>query len=98
MIAIMLAVIACGAIVIFLAPRRRFPYPSCGKCRYNLTGLNSMSRCPECGAEFDRSPIVEAGTNDDRGFWIYCGVMLMVVSPLIAGAAGLVAVLFLGSW
>ncbi|MFT3789081.1 MAG: hypothetical protein QM770_23385 [Tepidisphaeraceae bacterium] len=27
----------------------------CKTCRYDLRGLPTKSRCPECGAEFDKS-------------------------------------------
>src|SRR5678816_4299214 len=80
----LLASIACGALLIANAPRRRFPYPSCRRCRHNLTGLISPTRCPECGAPLEHWPLVEAGDNDKRSFSIYCGVMLIVLSPLVA--------------
>jgi hypothetical protein len=38
-------------------------FPSCGKCRYDVTGsIGSATRCPECG-----SPFAEVGIVRPRG-------------------------------
>jgi len=38
-----------------------FPRSFCGRCRYNLHGLDHPERCPECGSALDWSRVAEAG-------------------------------------
>ncbi len=56
-------------------------FPSCGKCRYDVTGsIGSATRCPECG-----SPFAEVGIVRPRGRHrplLTIGGLILVVSAV----------------
>ncbi len=48
-----------GVMLIWGSRRRGAPYPTCGKCAYDLSGtIGAATRCPECGSEFAEVGIV----------------------------------------
>jgi hypothetical protein len=52
--AFLLGVVAIAGLFLLasgLRRRRRGETPRCGRCEYELTGLEAPERCPECGAE-----------------------------------------------
>jgi hypothetical protein len=68
-------------------------FPSCGKCRYDVTGsIGSATRCPECGA-----PFAEVGILRPRGrhrpLLVLGGLVLVVaaVGCLGTSLSGLMA-------
>ena len=62
--------------------RRRGDTPHCGKCEYNLTGLDS-GRCPECGADLNPLRIVR-GERHRRPASIVVGGLLLALALLPA--------------
>jgi hypothetical protein len=68
-------------------------FPSCGKCRYDVTGsIGTATRCPECG-----SPFAEVGIVKPRGrqrpLLVFGGLVLVVaaVGCLGTSLSGLMA-------
>jgi len=73
--------------VIFLQrgiwPRRVGDTPYCGRCKYNLTGIES-DRCPECGGDVTPATIVY-GLRRRRPGLIAAGAACMLPLLLVAG-------------
>ena len=80
---IMVAVpLAGGVLLIVFSRRRGADHPACGKCGYNVHGsIGSVTRCPECGADFGQAGITPPVGNRKRNpFMIAAGVVLIVSS------------------
>jgi hypothetical protein len=65
---------------------------SCGRCGYDLTGLDFQGRCPECGGIFDNWTGEGIGggpmTKHQRGDWV---VRLLQTIGLVVCALGVEA-------
>ena len=68
-----------GGIALFVLWRRGKPYPSCGKCGYNVTASVSVERCPECGLNFTVAGIVPAG-GGRKPLLFWAATLLIVTS------------------
>ncbi len=69
-----------GGIALFVLWRRGKPYPSCGKCGYNVTASVGAERCPECGLDFTVAGIVPAGGG--RKPLLFWAATLLIVSSI----------------
>jgi hypothetical protein len=70
-----------GIVLIVRAKRGGLPFPSCGACRYDLSGtIGSETRCPECGAAFAEAGIVppHGGPANRRLMW--AGIALVIAA------------------
>ncbi len=78
----MLVPLAGGVMLIVFSRRRRPAHPACGNCGYNVHGsIGSVTRCPECGADFGQAGITPPRGNRKRNpFMITAGVVLIVFS------------------
>ncbi len=79
---ILVAALAGGVLLIVFSGRRGPGHPACGKCGYNVHGsIGSVTRCPECGADFGQAGITPPRGNRKRNpFMIAAGVVLIVSS------------------
>ncbi len=79
---ITVAALAGGVLLIVFSGRRGPGHPACGKCGYNVHGsIGSVTRCPECGADFGQAGIMPPVGNRKRNpFMIAAGVVLIVSS------------------
>ncbi len=80
---IIVAVPLAGGVLLIVFSGRRAPgHPACGKCGYNVHGsIGSVTRCPECGADFGQAGIMPPRGNRKRNpFMIVAGVVLIVSS------------------
>ena len=79
---ILVAALAGGVLLIVFSRRRGPDHPACGKCGYNVHGsIGSVTRCPECGADFGQAGIMPPRGNRKRNpFMITAGVVLIVFS------------------
>lgn len=77
-----------GGVMLIMFARRRVPdHPSCGKCRYNVrASIGSVTRCPECGAEFAEVGIRPPGGHRSP-FLIAAGLLLIVLAVSGFGSA-----------
>ena len=66
-----------------LRGRRLDDHPWCRRCRYDLSGAATPSRCPECGAVFFSTRAVRVGRRRRRPWWTAAGLVLLL------GAGGL---------
>ncbi len=76
-----------GVLLIVFSCRRGPDHAACGQCGYNVhASIGSVTRCPECGAEFG-----QAGITPPRGkrnpFMIAAGVALIVLSVGCLGSS-----------
>lgn len=82
--------IVVGIIMIVVARRHRRAYPSCGACRYDLSGsIGTAIRCPECGAAFADVGVLPPSRMTDRRPLFVTGIIL-VVFPLLCGGSGVI--------
>ncbi len=82
-----------GIVLIVRSGRNRLPYPSCGKCGYDLTGFSTNSdACPECGVRYTEAGILPAQPGRRKGMFAW-GIV-MVVLPLVLGGFIFIASLF----
>ncbi|MHC5024553.1 MAG: hypothetical protein ACYTGG_11720 [Planctomycetota bacterium] len=80
-LALLLLCLMTGVVLIVVARRARRQFPSCGACRYDLTGtIGEATRCPECGAEFVRVGILPP-RRTSRPVTMTVGVVL-IIAPL----------------
>ena len=92
-ILIMVVVPLAGGVLLIVFSRRRGPdHPACGKCGYNVhASIGSVTRCPECGAEFG-----QAGITPPRGkrnpFMITAGLVLIVLAAGCLGSSLLLSI------
>ena len=87
---IMVVVPLVGGVLLIVFSRRRGPdHPACGKCGYNVhASIGSVTRCPECGADFGQAGITPPQGNRKRNpFMIAAGVVLIVSSLGCLGPA-----------
>ncbi|MBN1344035.1 MAG: hypothetical protein JXQ73_15225 [Phycisphaerae bacterium] len=70
-----------------LWPRRRGETPHCGRCDYNLTGVES-DRCPECGTPVSDQTIVRGDRRRRRGL-VATGMILSILALGVGGLVGL---------
>ncbi len=86
---ITVAALAGGVLLIVFSGRRAPGHWACGKCGYNVHGsIGSVTRCPECGADFGQAGITPPGGNRKRNpFMIAAGVVLIVSSLGCLGPA-----------
>ncbi len=79
---IMVVPLAGGVLLIVFSRRRGPDHPACGKCGYNVhASIGSVTRCPECGADFGQAGITPPRGNRKRNpFMIVAGVALIVFS------------------
>ena len=79
---IMVVPLAGGVLLIVFSRRRGPDHPACGKCGYNVhASIGSVTRCPECGADFGQAGITPPVGNRKRNpFMIAAGVVLIVSS------------------
>lgn len=79
---LVIAVIAvAGVILIVFSRRGRRPYPSCGKCRYDVSGsIGTVDRCPECGQAFAEVGIMAPGGGKRAMALGATGVVLVVIA------------------
>ncbi len=83
MFLIMMVVALAGGVLLIVFSRRRGPdHPACGKCGYNVqASIGSVTRCPECGADFGQAGITPPRAKRTRNpFMIAAGVALIVLS------------------
>ena len=73
--------LAGGVLLIVFSRRRGADHPACGKCGYNVhASIGSVTRCPECGADFGQAGITPPRGNRKRNpFMIGAGVALIVL-------------------
>ncbi len=86
---ILVAALAGGVLLIVFSGRRGPGHPACGKCGYIVHGsIGSVTRCPECGADFGQAGITPPVGNRKRNpFMIAAGVVLIVSSLGCLGPA-----------
>ncbi len=80
---IMVVVPLAGGVLLLVFSRRRAPdHPACGKCGYNVqASIGSVTRCPECGADFRQAGITPPrGKRKRNPYMIAAGVALIVLS------------------
>ena len=81
---IMVVPLAGGVLLIVFSRRRGPDHPACGKCGYNVhASIGSVTRCPECGADFG-----QAGITPPRGKCKRNPVMIAAGLVLIVLAVG----------
>ncbi|MHC4910355.1 MAG: hypothetical protein ACYTF9_11590 [Planctomycetota bacterium] len=92
-LAIALALVVAGGILMVRSRLGVSSFPSCGRCRYDVTGSIGMAeRCPECGAAFaevgirpprrSRGSLMAAGVG-----MVACSFVMMVSLVIAAGLA-----------
>lgn len=59
------AVFGIGSAILLFLPGRRFAYPACNCCGYNLTG-NTSGICPECGTQVSKGMQEKLTTNSPK--------------------------------
>jgi len=72
-----------GGVLLIVFSRRRGPdHPACGKCGYNVhASIGSVTRCPECGADFGQAGITPPrGKRKRNPFMIAAGLVLIVLA------------------
>ena len=55
-------------------------HPICRKCRYDLTGLDEPTTCPECGTDLDARKAVRIGQRRKRRVMIAIGGLLTLLA------------------
>lgn len=68
--------------------------PTCRKCRFDLSGLETPVRCPECGADLGPRRAVKFGARARRPLRILLGSVLLAPG---LGAAGVAAWAYFGA-
>lgn len=65
--------------------------PRCIQCNYALAGLDRVGTCPECGARFGASLVIEGREHpdDSRTGLIIMGVILLGIGILMMYASGM---------
>ena len=82
----MMMPLAGGVLLIVFSRRRRPTHPACGNCGYNVHGsIGSVTRCPECGADFGQVGITPPRGNRNP-FMIAAGVTLIVLTVGCSGS------------
>ena len=71
-----------GVLLIVFSRGRGLDHPACGNCGYNVhASIGSVTRCPECGAEFGEAGITAPRSKRKRKpFMIAAGLVLIVLA------------------
>src|SRR5438552_1321157 len=77
-----LAALAVGLALIFTSGRANTKH-LCRKCGYDLRGLPTTTRCPECGSRLDGSNTLVPGEIVTRRWQVVVGILLVVPSSLV---------------
>ena len=83
LVLITMAVPLAGGVLLIVFSRRRGPdHPACGNCGYNVhASIGSVTRCPECGADFGQAGITPPrGKRKRNPFMIAAGLVLIVLA------------------
>ncbi|MEX0775741.1 MAG: hypothetical protein WD042_08525 [Phycisphaeraceae bacterium] len=59
----------------------------CGKCGYDLTGLEPVGRCPECGQEYDvpaRKGIYDTASHQRHLEWVLRRIRTILLASVLA--------------
>ena len=75
-----------GIVLIAISQERRYGYPRCGECGYDLTGSN----CPECGSTFGLTGVAGSRKPSQPGFRSF-GIALIGLAIVILALSGLLA-------
>lgn len=82
--------VGVGVTLIVLSRRGGLPYPSCGGCRYDVSGsVGQTTRCPECGAAFTDVGIVPAGPRRRVGLLIAGIGIVLIMTTCVGGSVAL---------
>ncbi len=76
------APLTVGVLLIVFSRGRGPDHPACGNCGYNVhASIGSVTRCPECGAEFGEAGITAPRSKRKRKpFMIAAGLVLIVLA------------------
>ena len=80
---VLVLLLLAGGVLLIVFSRRGGPdHPACGKCGYNVhASIGSVTRCPECGADFAQAGITPPQDKRTRNpFMLVGGVVLIVLS------------------
>lgn len=85
LIAILVVIPAAAGVVLISRSRRGgAPYPTCGRCAYDLSGsIGATIRCPECGSAFAEVGIVPP-RRQRKPAMLWSGVGLLVVACIFS--------------
>ncbi|MHC4990684.1 MAG: hypothetical protein ACYTGC_06850 [Planctomycetota bacterium] len=73
--------LAMGIIAVAVALRGGRPYPSCGRCGYDLSGsIGQATRCPECGNEFAAVGILPPRRHPRAAGLVAGGLVMMLLA------------------
>ncbi len=87
---IMVVVPLTGGVLLIVFWRGRGPdHPACGNCGYNVrASIGSVTRCPECGAEFGEAGITAPRSKRKRKpIMIAAGLVLIVLAVGCLGSS-----------
>ena len=89
---VVVAPLTVGVLLIVFSRGRGPDHPACGKCGYNVrASIGSVTRCPECGAEFGEAGITAPRSKRKRKpFMIAAGLVLIVLAVGCFGSSLLV--------
>ncbi len=78
-----------GVLLIVFSGGRGPDHPACGNCGYNVhASIGSVTRCPECGAEFGEAGITAPRSKRKRRpFMIAAGLVLIVLAVGCLGSS-----------
>lgn len=78
---------ACALVAISARRGRRVDdHPTCRRCRFDLTGLPALTRCPECGAPLAGRRDIVIGTRAPRP-WLVVVATMTAAFALVAGTS-----------
>lgn len=82
----------CGGLILVFGSSRTSRKHQCLNCQYDLRGLPTAVRCPECGATLDGSNTIVPGQNITSPTRLTIGLVLSLFGAL-GLTAGLVAMI-----
>lgn len=85
LVMILLAIAGVGLLIVGLRGRRVDDVPWCAACRFDLSGLVSPAKCPECGADLHAPGAYQRGRRRARRGLVAVGSVLLL---LAVGAVG----------
>lgn len=86
--AILLLCLATGLtlLILGLRGRRLNNHPTCANCTFDLSGLASPTRCPECGHDLSKPKSIRAGIRTRRPRLALAGASLLLIAFLGIGS------------